>query len=127
MQENEPVITHVHVSAFWDSREKRMVYAVNGDVRGTLSLHRGEHYRFHVPSAAHHPMYFSTDPRGDGHKRQRPWVGRLTDAGAQPDGSRLMDVHVPMIGQWPASFYYQCNEHPNMGGEVHLLSPKNMK
>jgi len=98
---------------FFNVGDKRG-FLVNGVQGKTLVLTRGEKYKFQVDTGVQHDFYFSTSARGWG-------VGTVTDG---VEGQFTYDgvVKVNPNPSTPAVIYYQCRNHKNMGGKVHVIN-----
>lgn len=105
-----PVPVYVRVAPSQYDRTK-MVYWINGWERPRLVLTVGKKYQFNV-STCGHPFYFTTDSfGGNGNK------GGVTSV---PPADYFVSTFTMEPGQVPNQFYYQCSNHPGMGGEVVL-------
>lgn len=88
-------------------------FAVNGEQGKPLVLTRGETYNFEVDTGVQHDFYISTSPVGwgsgvfvDGVKGQFTYQGTVT---FNPTTTA------------PDQLYYQCRNHKNMGGALHII------
>ncbi len=97
---------------FYNVGDKRG-FLVNGVQGKTLVLTRGEKYKFQVDTGIQHDFYFSTSQRGWG-------AGTVTDG---IEGQFTFDgiVTVSPNPSTPNVIYYQCRNHKNMGGKVHVI------
>jgi hypothetical protein len=93
-------------------------FTFNGKENKTLKLIRGCEYKFNV-QAPTHPLYFTTSSIGGESNRDKSLMGENeipTDEGI---------VTFFIRNDLPDTFYYQCWNHPNMGGKV-MLVKKNL-
>jgi len=96
------------------------VYVIDGDTQPSLTLVRGNTYRFDIsdPSMADHPLSFNND------------IGQglpSADFVVIPKGSRgqpgaFIDIIVKPTAQITSSYIYVCTVHPGMGGLISVVS-----
>lgn len=92
-------------------------YALDGTVRQTLTLVRGQTYTFQLSSIpSNHPFYISTSATGGG-------AGVYSDGvtGGMSTGNATVTFTVPMTA--PNQLYYQCGVHQGMGASLTIVSP----
>lgn len=89
-------------------------FAVNGEQGKPIALTRGEIYTFDIDTGVQHDFYFSTSPVGwgsgvfaDGVKGQFTYQGSVT---FKPGATT------------PDALFYQCRNHKNMGGKIHIIN-----
>ena len=89
-------------------------FLVNGVQGKTLVLTRGDEYKFDVNTGVKHDFYFSTSERGWG-------AGTVTNG---IDGQFTYDgtVTVKPNASTPSVMFYQCRNHKNMGGKIHVIN-----
>ena len=92
----------------------RRGFLVNGEQGKTLVLTRGEEYTFDVKTGVKHDFYFSTSERGWG-------AGTITD-GITGQFTYDGEVTVKPNPATPKVMYYQCRNHKNMGGKIHVIN-----
>lgn len=90
-------------------------FQVDGVQGRELVLTRGRTYRFDVDTGVQHDFYLSTDPAGWG-------VGTLVE-GVEGNFIYKGVVSFTPGAQTPDEVYYQCRNHPYMGGTIHVVDP----
>ena len=85
-------------------------YTVNGAHAPVLSVTRGVTYTFNVNVSSIHPLYIGTDPVGESSGMLSPPVG----------GVFLGSFTWTPTSATPATLYYQCENHPNMGNAINV-------
>jgi hypothetical protein len=110
---NNPPPTPLYIRAAPSQYDpKKMVFWINGWERPRLILTCDKKYQLNV-STCGHPFYFTTDPKGgNGNK----------DNVTQVTPSDFYVSTYTMNPGVPKKFYYQCANHPGMGGEV-IIKP----
>jgi len=90
-------------------------YTVNGQQGVDIVLREGESYTFDVDTP-HHPFYFTRSTIGTRAETTLP----IRIQGFVQDAIKDVFTIVIPIGATviPSRFYFQCHEHPNMGGIV---------
>lgn len=91
-----------------------MGFEVNGDQGRPIFVVRGQSYIFQVRTNIKHDFYISRSPQGWGASvYTKGIVGQFTyegDVSFQPDAST------------PDKLFYQCRNHPSMGGSIVVLN-----
>ncbi|MDX1252883.1 MAG: hypothetical protein IDH49_11660 [Gammaproteobacteria bacterium] len=86
---------------------------VDGVQGKTVALTRGVEYTFNVNTGPQHDFYFSSSPVGQGASTITDGVtGQFTYRGA---------VTIAPGVSTPDVIYYQCRNHRNMGGKIHVV------
>lgn len=86
---------------------------VDGVQGKALALTRGVEYTFNVNTGPQHDFYFSTSSVGQG-------ASTLTDGVAGQFTYRGAVTIAPGVST-PDVIYYQCRNHRNMGGKIHVV------
>lgn len=89
-------------------------FVVDGVPGKELVLTRGVTYTFSVDTGVQHDFYFSTSPVGWG-------AGTVTD-GVKGQYIFRGDATFTPAESAPAVVYYQCRNHKNMGGKLHVAA-----
>lgn len=89
-------------------------FIVNGVQGKELVLTRGVRYTFLVDTNVQHDFYFTTSPIGRG-------VGTVTD-GIQGQFTYRGVVTFTPTASTPAVLYYECRNHPYMGGKIYIAN-----
>ena len=89
-------------------------FIVDGVQGKELVLTRGVKYTFLVNTNIQHDFYFTTSPVGRG-------VGTVTD-GIKGQFTYRGIVTVTPTASTPAVLYYECRNHPYMGGKIHVVN-----
>ena len=89
-------------------------FLVNGEQGKTLVLTRGETYTFDVDTGVKHDFYMSTSERGWG-------AGTVTN-GVEGQFTYDGEVTVKPNASTPSEIFYQCRNHKNMGGKIHIIN-----
>ena len=89
-------------------------FVVDGVQGKELVLTRGVTYIFHVRTNIQHDFYFTTSPRGRG-------AGTVTD-GIRGQFTYKGDVTFTPGASTPDVMYYECRNHPFMGGKIHIAN-----
>ena len=90
-------------------------FIVNGVQGKELILVRGKTYTFKVNTDVKHDFYISKSPVGWGASTYtRDVDGNFTYHGT---------VTIKPSGTTPDTLYYQCRNHKNMGGVMHIVNP----
>ena len=94
----------------------KLAYTFDGKEGLILKLVRRKIYKFNVDTVGH-PFYFTTDSMGS-HGNNESLMGNepVTDKG-------ITTFYVR--SDLPKKFYYQCQIHPNMGGDVEIIDNSN--
>ena len=92
----------------------RRGFIVDGEQGKTLVLTRGEEYKFLVDTGVQHDFYFSTSEKGWG-------AGTITD-GIEGQFTYDGTVVVKPNPATPSVMFYQCRNHKNMGGKIHVIN-----
>lgn len=91
----------------------KMGLVVDGVQGKTLVLTRGVEYTFNVNTGPMHDFYFSSNPVGQGASTITEGVtGQFTYRGT---------VEFAPAASTPGVVYYQCRNHKNMGGKIHVV------
>ncbi|MEQ6340810.1 MAG: hypothetical protein M3A44_03940 [Gammaproteobacteria bacterium] len=91
----------------------KMGLVVDGVQGKTLVLTRGVEYTFNVNTGPMHDFYFSNNPVGQGASTITEGVtGQFTYRGT---------VEFAPAASTPGVVYYQCRNHKNMGGKIHVV------
>jgi len=93
----------------------KMGFIINGVPGGPVVVERGKTYRFDVATDPKHDVYISTKPIGWG---ASPWSEGVEGAYIY-EGTMLFNPP----DNAPDVLYYSCRNHPNMGGEIHVINP----
>ncbi len=93
-------------------------YTFNGEVNKTLKLVRGCEYKFDV-QAPTHPLFFTTSSIGGSKYRDS-----LMGTGENSNDSGIVTFKIR--SDLPETFYYQCWNHPQMGGKVEIIEPSDI-
>lgn len=88
-------------------------FTVNGEQGKPLVLTRGETYNFEVDTGVQHDFYFSTSPVG--------WGGGVFADGVKGQFTYQGTVSFKPTTTAPDQLYYQCRNHKNMGGVLHII------
>ena len=109
---NNPPATQVFIRVGPSKKNpSKLVFWINNIERPRLLLTKGKKYKFNVYTQGH-PFYFTTDSSGGNGN-----VGNVN--GVSPcdyySDTFVMDSNVPK------QFYYQCSNHPDMGGQVLII------
>lgn len=91
-------------------------FTFNGEANKTLKLVRGCTYTFNI-NAPTHPLFFTISEIGGSEHRNESLMG----TGENPTDSGILVFKVR--NDLPSSFYYQCWNHPYMGGKVDVIEP----
>jgi tetratricopeptide (TPR) repeat protein len=89
-------------------------FIVDGVQGKELVLTRGVTYTFLVNTNVQHDFYFTTSPVGRG-------VGTVTD-GIKGQFTYRGVVSFTPGASTPAVLYYECRNHPYMGGKIHIAN-----
>lgn len=89
-------------------------FFVDGVPGEELVLTRGVTYVFHVRTNVQHDFYFTTSPKGRG-------AGTVAD-GVQGQFTYIGDVSFTPSASTPDVMYYECRNHPYMGGKIHIAN-----
>ncbi|MES1982788.1 MAG: hypothetical protein V4443_09975 [Pseudomonadota bacterium] len=89
-------------------------FVVNGVQGQPLILVRGKTYTFNVDTPAMHDFYITEDPVGAG-------PGALTQ-GVTGNFTYKGVVTFKPTAETPDLVYYNCRNHKNMGGEIHVVN-----
>ena len=89
-------------------------FIVDGVQGKELVLTRGVTYTFLVNTNVQHDFYFTTSPVGRG-------VGTVTD-GIKGQFTYRGVVSFTPGASTPAVLYYECRNHPYMGGKIHVVN-----
>lgn len=89
-------------------------FVVDGVQGEELVLTRGVTYVFHVRTNVQHDFYFTTSPRGRG-------AGTVAD-GVMGQFTYKGDVTFTPTASTPDVMYYECRNHPFMGGKIHVAN-----
>ena len=89
-------------------------FVVDGVQGEELVLTRGVTYVFHVRTNVQHDFYFTTSPRGRG-------AGTVAD-GVTGQFTYIGDVTFTPTAATPDVMYYECRNHPFMGGKIHVAN-----
>jgi tetratricopeptide (TPR) repeat protein len=89
-------------------------FVVDGTQGKELVLTRGVTYVFHVRTNVQHDFYFTTSPRGRG-------AGTVTD-GITGQFTYNGDVTFTPTATTPDVMYYECRNHPFMGGKINIAN-----
>ncbi len=89
-------------------------FSVNGEPGKQLVLVRGETYQFEVDTGVQHDFYFTTSPKGWG-------AGTVTD-GITGQFTYKGTVTFTPGPATPNAVFYQCRNHKNMGGKIHVIN-----
>ena len=89
-------------------------FIVDGVQGKELVLTRGVKYTFLVNTNIQHDFYFTTSPVGRG-------VGTVADGIKGQFTYRGIVTFTPMAST-PAVMYYECRNHPYMGGKIHVVN-----
>ena len=89
-------------------------FTFNGEENKVLKLVRGCTYQFSV-NAPTHPLFFTRSPIGGSEHRNETLMGK----GESPTDIGILNFQVR--NDLPKSFYYQCWNHPKMGGKVYII------
>ena len=92
-------------------------YFVDGVQQATVALARGATYQFDQSdsSNATHPLVFSSDSGNS-----TPYTTGVTTNGTPGSGGAYTQISVATDA--PATLYYYCSNHANMGGQANLSS-----
>ncbi len=92
-----------------------MGFLINGVPGGPVAVERGKTYRFEVATDPKHDVYLSTKPVGWG---ASPWSEGV-------EGAYIYQgvMTFTPTANAPDVLYYSCRNHPNMGGEIHVINP----
>ena len=92
-------------------------YFVDGVQQATVALARGATYQFDQSdsSNASHPLVFSSDSGNS-----TPYTTGVTTNGTPGLGGAYTQISVATDA--PATLYYYCSNHANMGGQANLSS-----
>jgi len=106
---NNPPAINVYVRVAPSQYDKnKMVFWLNGWERPRLVLTRGKKYQFNIVTAGH-PFILTSDPNGGNGSQGQ--VGSVS----QTD---YFVFTISVSKETPTNFYYQCSNHPGMGGKV---------
>jgi hypothetical protein len=89
-------------------------FVVDGVQGEELVLTRGVTYVFHVRTNVQHDFYFTTSPKGRG-------AGTVAD-GVQGQFTYIGDVSFTPSASTPDVMYYECRNHPYMGGKIRVAN-----
>jgi tetratricopeptide (TPR) repeat protein len=89
-------------------------FIVDGVQGKELVLTRGVKYTFLVQTNVQHDFYFTTSPVGRG-------VGTVTD-GIKGQFTYRGVVSFTPTASTPTVMYYECRNHPYMGGKIHIAN-----
>jgi len=90
-------------------------FVVDGIQGKALVLTRGQTYVFDVRTNIQHDFYLTTSPVGRG-------AGTVTD-GVKGQFTYTGKVEFTPSTNTPDIMYYQCRNHPNMGGPMYIVNP----
>jgi HEPN domain-containing protein len=93
----------------------KMGFLVNGVPGGPVVVERGKTYSFDVETNPKHDVYISTKPIGWG---ASPWSEGVEGAYIYQGTMTFTPTE-----DAPEVLYYSCRNHPNMGGEIHIIKP----
>ena len=97
----------------WYEKALDTVYEVNGEQGKTLVLIRGKPYTFKVNTGLKHDVYFSNNESGRG-------TGVITE-GIKNQFIHKGIIHFTPTQSTPKELYYQCQNHPYMGGKIFVV------
>ncbi len=97
-------------------------YYIDGALQATVPLAYGATYRFDQSdsSNATHPLRFSLTSDGT-HNSGTEYTTGVTYVGTPGSAGAYTQFVVTEVGP-PATMYYYCSSHPNMGGAANLTS-----
>ncbi len=98
----------------WYEKALNTVYEVNGEQGKTLVLMRGKPYSFKINTGPKHDFYFSNSESGRG-------TGIIT-TGIGKQFIHKGIIHFTPTSNTPKELYYQCQNHPYMGGKIHIVN-----
>jgi hypothetical protein len=90
-------------------------FLINDVPGGAIAVERGKTYRFQVATDPKHDVYISTKPIG--------WGASAWSEGVE--GAYIYEGTMTFTppDNAPEVLYYSCRNHPNMGGEIHVINP----
>jgi MYXO-CTERM domain-containing protein len=92
-------------------------YTINGVDNATLTLTRGQTYTFTL-NAFGHPFWITTARGAAGASSSNTYSTGVTNNGSE---SGTLTFVVPASA--PATLFYQCGFHDNMGGQLNIVAP----
>jgi len=97
-------------------------YFIDGSVSPTLTLKKGNTYKFDQSDAtnATHPLQFSTTANG-GHGGGSAYTTGVTVVGTA--GSAGAYVQIVVSDSTPSTLHYYCTNHSGMGGTANVIEP----
>ncbi|MCF6235713.1 MAG: hypothetical protein L3J70_04970 [Gammaproteobacteria bacterium] len=98
----------------WYEKALDTVYEVNGEQGKTLVLTRDKTYRFKINTGLKHDFYFSNNESGRG-------AGVIT-SGISKQFIHKGIIHFTPTLDTPEEVYYQCQNHPYMGGKIYIVN-----
>lgn len=93
----------------------KQAFTINGEENKTLKLIRGCTYKFNI-NAPTHPFYFTNSSIG-GSQDKTTLLSK--NENRTDNGVLIFKIRKDL----PNRFYYQCGNHPNMGGKVEIVEP----
>jgi len=90
-------------------------FIVNGVEGKALILVRGKTYTFKVNTDVKHDFYISKSPVG--------WGASTYTQGVDGNFTYRGTVTIKPTASTPNTLYYQCRNHKNMGGVMHIVNP----
>ncbi len=97
----------------WYEKALDTVYEVNGKQGETLVLKRDKTYTFKINTGIKHDFYFSSNEAGRGR-------GVITN-GISNQFIHKGIIHFKPTADTPKELYYQCQNHPYMGGKIYIV------
>ncbi len=98
----------------WYEKALDTVYEVNGEQGKALVLMRDQTYRFKINTGLKHDFYFSSNEAGRG-------AGVIT-TGISRQFIHKGIIHFTPTPDTPEKIYYQCQNHPYMGGKIYIVN-----
>ena len=108
-----------HPRHLFYGKGSKSAYIFNGEENKTLMLIRGKSYSFNV-QAPTHPLFFTKSSIGGSEHRNESLMG--PNEVPTDDGILTFFIRDDL----PNSFYYQCYNHPKMGGKVIVIEPEDL-
>ncbi len=92
----------------------KMGFAVNGVQGDDIVVKRGDNVTFRVRTDVKHDFYLSTNVKG--------WGAAVYREGVEGQFTYQGDVTLKVTDKTPDTLYYQCRNHPSMGGRVVVVN-----
>ena len=100
------------------NKGSKQAFTFDGEPNKTLRLIRGCTYEFKV-NAPTHPFHFTTSEMGSS-------KDKTTLLGSNEPRTDVGTVMFEVRDDLPNRFYYQCGNHPYMGGRVVVIEPTDL-